>query len=262
MAGRNDDDILTDPAEDNDYDEEQDNDPDDFGDPDDPGDQTVDLDNFLQLNAGQADPSACQCQNLVLPQTDKIVIVGIFLDDSGSMEGLEQAVRDGLHLAIAGFSGARGSDFYLDIRGFKAVYFQGMLKDVEESAFDGYYGSYRSTPLVAYSIGHLQELKALARRYRDLGIPTTVAQLIMTDGQPEWDSESPDSFRQQIESGDYIVGMGIVKDRNENEICQYRELFREMGITKTVTPRSQPAEVRHAINQFSQSVASLSSAAA
>ena len=223
-------------------------------------DQTVDLDQFLNLQGDQAAQSGGSSARVEMPEADRVVMVGIFADDSGSMENLRQAVIDGLKMSVEAFKGAKGSDFYLDVRGFCGTYFSGMLKDVKDDSFDRYDPGFGSTPLVSHAISHIKGLTGKAKQYRSMGIPTTIALLIMTDGQPNEDSCDPSDFKSCIESANYIVGMGFAESNNEGAVRKYRSLFKEMGIEKTVTPKSAPAEVRHAINQFSQSVASIASA--
>lgn len=222
--------------------------------------QTVDLDQFLNLQADQSAESGGTSSRVEMPEADRVVMVGVFTDDSGSMENLRQAVIDGLKMSIDAFKGAKGSDFYIDVRGFNGTYFSGMLKDVKDDSFDRYDPSFGSTPLISHAISHIKGLTGKAKQYRSMGIPTTIALLIMTDGQPNNDDEGPSKFKDHIESANYIVGMGFAESNDEGAVQKYRSLFKEMGIVKTVTPKSAPAEVRHAINQFSQSVASIASA--
>lgn len=222
--------------------------------------QIIDLDQFLNLQADQSAQSGGSSARVEMPEADRVVMVGIFADDSGSMENLRQAVIDGLKMSVEAFKGAKGSDFYLDVRGFCGTYFSGMLKDVKDDSFDRYDPSFGSTPLISHAISHIKGLTGKAKQYRSMGIPTTIALLIMTDGDPNHEEEGPADFKDHIESANYIVGMGFAESNSEEAVRKYRNLFKEMGITKTVTPKSAPAEVRHAINQFSQSVASIASA--
>ena len=193
-----------------------------------------------------------------MPDADRMAVVGVFVDDSGSMDHLRQSVIDGLKLSVDAFRGARGSDFFLEVRGFNGSYFSGMLRDVKDDSFDRYNPNFGSTPLISHAISSLKELRTKAEQYRGMGIPTTVALLIITDGLPNSEYEVPGDFSTNIAAGDYIVGMGVAERQDEEAVAVYKKLFREMGIMKSVTPSSAPAEVRHAINQFSQSVASIS----
>ncbi|MDO8668846.1 MAG: hypothetical protein Q7K65_00950 [Candidatus Buchananbacteria bacterium] len=220
-----------------------------------PDQDEIDLDQFLNVQAMQS-PRRSPAR-LIMPEADRMAIVGIFVDDSGSMDHLRRAVIDGLNLAVEAFKGAKGSDFFLDVRGFKGSYFSSMLRDVIDDQFDSYQPNWGSTPLFDYSIDHLRDLRAKAKQYRDLGIPTTVALLITTDGFPNSGDKRASDFQRLIENGDYIVGMGVAPIGNDESMREYRQVFSDMGITKVVTPHSDPAEVRHAINQFSQSVASI-----
>ncbi|MEK7585488.1 MAG: hypothetical protein AAB455_03185 [Patescibacteria group bacterium] len=224
-----------------------------------PTDPTVDLDQFLNLQQpGQSVGSVKT--GVDIPDADRVVIVGIFADDSGSMTHLYEAVKDGFKLSVEAFRGAKGSDFYLDVRGFMGVFFQGLLKDVIPTSFDRYDTSHNTTPLCSYTIAHLKDLHAKAEQYRRMGIPTTVSLLIITDGDPYRDEALPTDFANTVQSGDYIVGMGIAQEGNDAAMAKYGQLFKAMGATKIVTSKSAPAEVRHAINQFSQSVASIAAA--
>ncbi|MDP3771201.1 MAG: hypothetical protein Q8R16_02800 [bacterium] len=221
------------------------------------GGSTVDLDQYLHTGAGQpAQPEPAHA-TLVMPEAHRICLVGVLADDSGSMCGLEQAVIEGLNLSVEAFRGAKGSDFFLDVRGFHGTLFRGALKDVQDGSFNTY-GTGGNTPLVSHAISLLKELHAKAEQYRNLGIPATVALLLVTDGLPEGDEAAPDEFPKHVQAGDYVVGMGIAG--HEAHVATFKALFQAMGIAKVVTPRAAAAEVRHAINQFSQSVASIAAA--
>lgn len=230
-------------------------------------DQTIDLDKFLNLQANPNRRAGAPAGSVAMPEADRMVLVGIFVDDSGSIQeaGLTIAVVDGLKLCIEALKGAKGSDFHLDIRGFKGSIFTGLLKDVEENAFDNYHPDFHSTPLITHATAHLKEIRAKASQYRNLGIPTIVALLIITDGFPNSEEAMPSSFKKiaSAEVGEYIVGMGVAPSGQGNdEMAEYHQLFTEMGVGKVMTPRAAAPEVRHAINQFSQSVASIATASA
>lgn len=225
-----------------------------------PNEPVVDLDQFLNTGAGDPAQPAPGTSAVTMPEADRIAIVGILADDSGSIRdaGLEQAVVDGLTLSVEAFRGAKGSDFALDVRGFKGQLFRGMLKDVCEDSFRGYEADYGETPLVSHASSFLRELHTKAEQYRAMGIPATVALLIVTDGQPNGEEAQPEDFKKHIVAGDYIVGMGI--GNGERSVATFSALFKTMGVAKVVTPKAAAAEVRHAINQFSQSVASIAAA--
>lgn len=228
---------------------------------------TIDLDAFLMRNvkptanqAGGQSSARPRKLGIAMPETDRVVAVGIVVDDSGSMEGYRQAVIEGLNLSVEAFRGAKGSDFFLDIRGFKGQYFKGLLKDILPDTFNGYVPNYGHTPLISVSINQLNDLREQAKQYRDLGIPATISQLLITDAEPNGESYGTRDYLGAIESTDYLVGMGISDSRHsEAHENTFRELFESMGISTIVTPRSNAADIRHAINQFSQSVASIAS---
>jgi len=202
-----------------------------------------------------ANPIALTRNGLIMPAADRLVVLGIFLDDSGSMSGLERAVQQGLALSVASFRGAKGSDWYLDVRGFRTIYFQGMLKDVTDDTFDGYEPDYGSTPLISHGFRQLDGLHKTAGSYREIGIPTTVGQLLMTDAEPNGEDYKAEDFVEHIRCGDYITGMGIVGESRYSS--SFQTLFTRMGIERILTPRSQEAEVRHSFDEFSQSVSAI-----
>jgi hypothetical protein len=215
----------------------------------------VDLDDFLEL---EPDPSQQNTSKVVnMPSADRMAIVGIFVDDSGSMSGLSRSVIDGLNTSVEAFKGAKGSDFLLDVYGFCGRYYDGMLKDIPDDAFRRYSPDYNSTPLISHSVEQLNRIREKAKQYRNMGIPTTVALLIITDGLPNYESMEPKEFGGHVEPGDYIVGMGVAHPGSDTGVMEFRDLFKEMGIEDVVTPNSDPADIRHAINQFSMSVASI-----
>lgn len=221
---------------------------------------TTDLDAFLkQSNNHRLPASTGSVAPDDLPQTDKVVVVGIMVDDSGSIRnaGLGQAVLDGLKLGVQSLRGARSSDYYLIVRGFQGVIFEGMLRTVQADSFETYDPSFGSTPLVQTSIGLLSALRGKAEEYRAMGVPTSIAMLILTDGMPVDDYVSPREFGEHIRPSDYIVGMGIARDGDSDAEGKYQELFQNMGVKRVMTPKDDPADIRHAMNEFSQSVASV-----
>lgn len=216
----------------------------------------MDLDQFLQTHPSTGKPAVIHAHGQpALPDADRVCLVGILADDSGSISkaGLTQAVVDGLNLSLEAFRGARGSDFFLDIRGFRQTYFQGYLRDVPETSPFNAYRPDGTTPLVACARQLLTHLHAKADQFRALGIPAVIALLIITDGLPEGDSMAPKDFRDIVRPTDHLLGIGI------GDTARFHALFTELGIATILTPRAQPAEVRHSINQFSQSVASIAS---
>ncbi|MEK7628623.1 MAG: hypothetical protein AAB421_04390 [Patescibacteria group bacterium] len=237
----------------------------------------VDLDKFLKApGSGAGAPPPVDYQRvgqragssttpvgggLVQPNRDRLVIVGILADNSGSIagRGLEGAIREGLALSINAFRGAKGADFYIKGVGFKGdVYFDGMIRDIPENAVDSYAAGRANTPIVHDSIVLLTDLHAKAQVQRDKGIQTTVAMIILTDDEPAGDSGSPPEFAAIISEGDYITGIGAAED--ESAVGRYTSLFGAMGISKILTPKADPREVRRALNQVSQSVATIAAA--
>ncbi len=222
-------------------------------------DPMIDLDMLLGGSTPQATSSGTSARLPVI-DADRLALVGILVDDSGSMDGLKQAVIDGLKLTVRAFNGAKGSDFYVIVQGFRQTYYRGLLKDIPEDAFASYEPCHNCTPLVGTALELLRELHNTADQYRSMGIPTTVAMEIMTDGKPYVDYAEPSEFASVLDPMDYVVGMGIAYTDDEEAISKYKQLFAAMGVTTTVTPKSDPAVVRHAMHQFSQSVASIAAA--
>ena len=223
--------------------------------------ETIDLDEFI--NEGQGGPgSANTGRHLpteLLMGHDRVTVVGILLDDSGSMRGLEGAVTEGLDLAVKAFGGAKGSGFYLEVAGFKKNYFSGPLDKVGRRAWEGYYPDYESSPVITQTLELIKTLQKIAQKYRASGIATRISLLIMTDGQPNQESEAArERFTREVNQLDYVVGMSVEHDRSEGDnVSRGFQFFREMGIKKVMTPKADQAEVRHSINEFSQSVASI-----
>lgn len=227
------------------------------------GNPQMDLDRYLALGKGQVPASGgtvdmpAPIVKVMRPDTDRITIVGMLADDSGSIKnaGLERAVVDGIKKSTDSLRGAKGSDFFLDVTGFKYKYFSGMLKEVGSDFMSQYFADHRCTPLVATAIAQLNELMKKAAEYRMAGIAATVTQLIMTDGMPCDDTAVPEAFAARVSEVNYVVGMGFASSGEVS--AAYTQFFHRMGITKIVTPNASAQEVRHAINQFSQSVASI-----
>lgn len=187
------------------------------------------------------------------PVGDKVTVTGIFVDDSGSIHnaGLEQAMIDGVNHCLDALKGAKGADFYLDIRGFTGSYYRGMLKDMSAPFGGNYSAEFDFTPIVEYSARHYAEMRMKVDEYTSRGIPSSVAYAIFTDGLPKNDAH-PSNFADLVRSDDFIVGIGICSGSVDK--VSYRELFRQMGIKKSMTPRATASELRHAMNEFSRSV--------
>lgn len=218
----------------------------------------VDLDNFLNFKTSNAEAQQAKVAGLEMPKADRLVVVGFGIDDSSSMRGSEDAVRNGIRAAVDAFKGAKGSDFYLILRGFTRIYFQGFISKLTSSIINSYSADCGNTPLITLSINLMQQAREVADQYRNAGISTSVAALIITDGEPNGETCTPGNFAKYIQPTDYIVGMGVRQSESDASAEIYQDLFKKMGIkTPVMTPTSNPATIRHAINQFSQSVASI-----
>lgn len=219
----------------------------------------VDLDQWLGSRQLPAPSKTTTPSRLALPNTDRMVIVGAVIDDSRSIANanLTHTVIDGMKLVVQSLQGARGADYYLDFTGFDRQIFDGMLSSARADSFDGYDPSFGSTPLVATAVRHLVRQRERAGGYREIGIPVTISLLLLTDGLPVDDPTPPQQFGEMVNAADYIVGMGIAPKGDKRAEAVYRGLFQQMGITRVYTPSSDPADVRHAMNEFSQSVASI-----
>lgn len=211
----------------------------------------MDLDAFVIQ--GQEAKIAKALDKKVTPIGDKITITGLFVDDSGSIQnaGLEQAMIDGVNHCLDALRGARGADFYLDIRGFMRQYYYGMLKDMTIPFGELYSAEYGSTPLVDHTARHYEEMRRKVNEYAARGVTASVAYAVFTDAIPREDSP-PEYFARLVRSEDFIVGIGIVSGSNDK--VAYRELFKQMGIKRSMTPRATASELRHAMNEFSRSV--------
>lgn len=218
----------------------------------------VTLDSLLNVSSVKTDQASLG-QMVNIPSSNRVVVVSMLIDDSGSMRGMEDAVMEGLNKSIESFKGAKGSDFYVEVYGFKGTLFAGMIADVDGSSFEDYYPNYGETPLVTKAIAGLERARKKTESYRAMGISTTLAMLLLTDGRPNYDEYTPEDFKKCIAFGDYIVGMGIAPDNDDSLIMQFKDLFAKMGIEKKniFTPSVNEAAVRHAIDQFSQSVSAI-----
>lgn len=222
-------------------------------------DSIIDLDSFLAGTTGPKEGPR-NVTTTSMPDSDRLVVAGLSIDDSGSMRDQVASVIQGCDRSIEALRGARGCDFYLDARCFKGQIFSGFLKDVDENTFKDYIADWGTTPLISLAMSHIDDLRRIAKKYADQGIAVSIAQMILTDGLPYCDSYQPSAFRSKIMPGDYIVGIGIVSNSDDSfAVNKYRELFAQMGIANVFTPSSNPADIRHAINQFSRSVAAMAS---
>lgn len=216
--------------------------------------EKIDLDAWL----GQAHEDNEPVQKIhrsTMPDSDKVTVVGIFVDDSGSImdSGLTSDIVSGVNLCIEALRGAKGADFYLDITGFIRNYYSGMLRDYDGGFEKHYNPTYGATPLVTYAVNQYTDLRVRAEQYAAQGIPSTVSYLVLTDGHPNGDI-APESFKAKLRNGDFVVGIGV--RREQNDIAAYREVFTNMGIKKILTPKATGSEIRHAVNEFSRSVVS------
>lgn len=217
---------------------------------------SVDLDAFLNANASAVgqQPGVVQAQ-LPDPQSDRMLVALFLVDDSGSMSTLKDAVIEGLTLSVRTLQGVKGSDCYAKVLGFHGTYFEGMINTVGERQFESYTAA-GGTPLISVATSLLRDGIQVADTYRNQGIPTTIAMLILTDGIPDGDEWAHvGNFKALVGPQDYVVGMGIANGESAEQV--FVDCFKQMGLTKFVTPKDTPTAVRRAINQFSQSVASI-----
>ncbi|MFA6898242.1 MAG: hypothetical protein WC250_02450 [Candidatus Paceibacterota bacterium] len=233
----------------------------------------IDLDSFLggatpgnldsdsDVSEGENEPTPPRRQTLAPPTSDRLVVVGILLDDSGSMKdgNIYKSAIDGIHVGVEAFRGARGSDFYLIVEGFNQLYFEGLIGEVTKDSFNAYVPNHGCTPLVGTAISLVKKMQQVAEGYAAMGISASTAMLLITDGLPD---DQPADFRAYVEKVGYVVGMGcalrINSDRlDEGAVRAYHACFTGMGIKTIVTPGAEPPEIRHEINQFSRSVAAI-----
>lgn len=212
----------------------------------------IDLDAFMGAAPEEENQPANQIFTSNMPDSDRITIIGVFADDSGSIldAGLEKDVVSGVNLCVNALKGAKGADFYLDIRGFGTTFYSSLLKNYSDFG-RGYDPRYDSSPLVRQTMRQYEFLRAKAEEYTRQGIPASVAYMIITDGLPNRDVDKS-HFKEKVVAGDFIVGIGV-QSAGADKVA-YKELFSGMGIKKIMTPRASGSEIRRAVNEFSQSV--------
>jgi hypothetical protein len=217
--------------------------------------ERFDLDDLM--NEGAGTPAKPAVQTKITPVSDKLIIVGMLLDNSGSISnaGLEGMIRDGSNTAIEGLRGIKGADVALDIRTFTGQLYSGMLKNVPENVMSHYHAGNNSTPICACAIELIKSLRQQQAEQKAAGISTTIAMVLPTDGQPMNDTATPDQFAKLIQEGDFIVGLGVTQQ--ESEVAEYHSLFRSMGASKILTSKATPQEFRRSMGQFSRSVAKI-----
>lgn len=212
---------------------------------------TMDLDSFL----GNAKSSSSS--NLPnMPESDKITVVGILVDDSGSMVDSAADVISGVNQVLDALRAAKSADFYVNIHGFTGTYYTGMLRDLKETFGSKYYAAHGESPLIDTAIKNYKLMQEITDTYSSQGIPSTVAYLVMTDALPNGDMNYPTTFKDLIAQNpaNLVVGMGIT--RSPSGAIEYQNLFSLMGITKMMTPSASGSEIRNAMNEFSRSVVS------
>src|SRR4051812_39891937 len=109
----------------------------------------IDLDAFLK-NSGVA-PSVTRRPTIQMPNSDKVTVVGIMIDDSGSIQSgnLTEAVKEALKLGLDAFRGAKGADFWLDIRGFSRIFYTGYLSKYNDEFTRFYSPTYDHSPVLS-----------------------------------------------------------------------------------------------------------------
>jgi len=230
----------------------------------------IDFDDFLKKEqVKKASSSQQQSQatvELIMPNSDRVTVVGILVDDSSSIgeRYLTNSIIEGVQLGMEAFRGARGSDFFLHIQGFKRVYFSGLLADMDMENFkQEYYPNLTYTPLVTTALLLLDAIRKIAEGYRSKGIPATEALLMITDAGTWQENHVPEEFAEKLKgSSCYVEAIGVALPKHPQDEVFYKGIFMRMGLVEEniKTPSSNPAEVRHAINEFSRSVSSIATA--
>ncbi len=192
-------------------------------------------------------------------QSSEVVLVGLLIDDSGSIrfEGNAPAVRDGVNAVLSALGDSKQNDSIL----VHSRFFTGVLDPCkplnQATKLDSTnYNPHAGTPLYDETAVFLATMLAKAQQFLDNGIACRTVTLVVTDGADQHSNSQTAAtiepiVRDMLKQECHIVAaMGI-----DDNFTNFREVFKEMGIRDEwiLTPQNNEAEIRKAFEVFSQS---------
>ncbi len=207
-------------------------------------------------------------------QATEVVLVGVLIDDSGSIRfaGNTENVRSGHNLVIDSLSGSgsKTRDGILMMTRYLngKVLFPFVSIDQATKMDSRNYNPDGGTPLFDQTVVFLATMLAKAQEFLDAGVPCRTISLIVTDGA------DIHSVKQNAASAAKLVGdmyraenhiiaaMGI-EDPSAGGV-DFKDIFKQMGIDDRwiLTPANSQKEIRDAFHTFSQSAVRASQNAA
>jgi hypothetical protein len=185
------------------------------------------------------------------------VIVGVLIDDSGSIGSNHQHVRDGYNGLLDALQGARHAAEIM----VHCTYLSGQVlcpfvevANAPRMDTGNYQATYGSTPLFERKLHLLAAVAAKVQQFESDGIPARGIVLDVTDGGNNVYNHTAQEVAAVV--GDMlrserhiIAGMGI------GDEAFFKGVFAEMGILPNwvLTPKATGKEIRAAFQTFSQS---------
>ncbi len=222
----------------------------------------------LQALTAIPDIGATIQQGLGIPadqvRSSEVILLNLLIDDSSSMSGNEQAVRDGYNLLLKALKDSKQQDnIEVYVR-----YLNGTLLcpysplDTTPVMDRSNYSATGGTPLYDETAKLLATVIAKKQEFQDNGIQVRTITLIMTDGQDLHSrinnaKDINNIVTDMLRSEDHIVAaMGFGSD--------FRSVFTDMGMQDQwiLEASATPSEIRKAFSVFSQSAIRASQSAA
>lgn len=192
-------------------------------------------------------------------QSSEVVLVGLLIDDSGSIRfaGNADAMRKGVNGVYSALGDSKQNDSILVYsRTFSGVLDACKPLDQATKLTPQNYDPHQGTPLYDETAVFLATMLAKAQQFLDNGIACRTVSLIATDGSDQHSTKQTGKsihpiIRDMLKQETHIVaGMGI-----DDQYTNFRDVFKEMGIEDQwiLTPDNNESEIRKAFEVFSQS---------
>ena len=195
----------------------------------------------------------------------EVVLVTVLMDDSGSMQGHEQAARDGYNIFLDAIEASKQQNNILAHTRYLngKILFPYILIENAKRLDGRNYRPTGGTPLYEQSIIVLGTALAKAQEFADNGVAVRTVTLIVTDGANNGPGTADDVsliVKDMLKAENHIIGAMGIDDGN----TPFMDIFRNMGIDKKwiLTPADTPSAIRQAFVFASQTAARVTQSAA
>lgn len=198
-------------------------------------------------------------------ESSEVLLVNVLLDDSGSMSGNEQAVRDGVNEMLAALLGSKQAGgvvvYVRQLNSGLTFAYQLLTATVKLSAQN--YRAIGGTPLFRETLVTLGTIATKTSEFENNGVPVRSITVIVTDGgDTGWNNPPAHDVKRIVEDMErserhIIFGYGL------GDEPFFRQVFNDMGIRpeRQLVTTADHHEVRRGFGIVSQSAVRASQAA-